>query len=726
MPNTYFTITFTSVLYSHANKAIKNLTTNVEYFSTYENRWVALTQGTTNGLGILKATFDLPARISAVDDKTQAIKDIISSGSIPTFRLALPAEDDKQDVFILSNTYAIKVDNESLLIDINFGKKWMLPDGKSVKINNTEYLITSNSYGINEDLNDCLKAKEQLTAELETLRNIVEEMTAVNERVLSERNEFEKKYNEANTGLTNCRFKFENLSAELGFLQGKNIELQNGIDTLTENLKASEDKNGILLEEKTELEQRIESLMQDLKKCQDNGALWEKEKLELEKTIIDLKQKLKDCRSEGGNWEEERNELEETIEGLTEELKTCQIKGSLLEEEKFELGKSITTLTQDLQACQDEGGVLAEEKLGLENTIINLTEKLKTCQNKGGVLEEEKIKLEGTIANLQEELKACQSNGGDRDAEIIELKTTIAILTQELKACQDRGSLLKEEHLELENTIANLTQKLKECRSKSGDWEIVRGELESTIATLTKELQACQDRSGILEKEKTELETTITILNQNLNNCHDQRDRLEGEKTELAKTVEILNQNLTDCKTKTSRLEEEKATVESKLKEAVAHQTDENPNKISARAVYTGIANELKEAQTALEGTNFRLGNVKLSLKALVNKSPTGISYELLDKEVAKELPENAISTVEMDVIMDEPIAANNSSQLPNLVGYTETVVRKRLNAMGLKLKPVYSKGVPNVALGQSYKQQPDIDTAISTGQVVTVFFAKG
>jgi len=531
MPATSFNIKFGAVLLSEKNKPISKLLAQIEFYSVQNNQWTVLVESKTNGLGIFKASYEIPTRISRNDEITRALKDILSSGGVPAFRLT--ATDSKKQKSILGNVTKINIDNENLLVNINFGRNWFLPAERIIKIENNVFFATSNQFNDATELQNSLKELDILNKKLAEKTASIENLENEKKELLAEKENFKK-------NLESCS---------------------------KEQLKT----------------------IKKLKECAANKEKINHDLIKLKKQFDKTKSDLKDCKA---------NDYQ-----------------SLL--------KKYEELVQQLAACKE----LIE---GLKNEKADTVLKLKELNEKIILLGNEKNDLAENINELEKE---------------------------------------KQEH----------TRALRSCQSK---------------------LEKCESRD--IEK----LEDEIKLLNKRINEAI---------------------QNLENCKKNKLELAEERDDLQSKLEDATRYNESDNPNKVEAKAVYSGIVSELKDAQELMKDSNFKIGNIKLNLKAMVNKSPTGINYEMLDAVSAKDIPGEAISTIELDVNMEEPREQTNSEiETPNLLGLTETAVRKRLNAIGYKLNPVYNAetGTGRV-IGQSYKQTPAKGDIMPIDKVVTVFFTK-
>lgn len=139
--------------------------------------------------------------------------------------------------------------------------------------------------------------------------------------------------------------------------------------------------------------------------------------------------------------------------------------------------------------------------------------------------------------------------------------------------------------------------------------------------------------------------------------------------------------------------------------------------------LYANLVSEIATATDSADGLPFKLSNISLKLKALVHGDGESLSASLLTLENSENVNGEAISELVFDIT---PVTnrENNAIAVPNLLGLTETAVRKILKNLGLKLNPVYQKK-ESVVIGDSFKQFPSPGTNTQPNQLVTVIFNK-
>lgn len=156
--------------------------------------------------------------------------------------------------------------------------------------------------------------------------------------------------------------------------------------------------------------------------------------------------------------------------------------------------------------------------------------------------------------------------------------------------------------------------------------------------------------------------------------------------------------------------------------------TDEAERKTPIQNIAANIGNEMNEANNKLskEKRPYRFGRIELDLRGTVSTDGQSMSLasmvDLKDVGGSAALPgmkveilPNNVSTQELDDVT-----------VPDVIGLTETAVRRLLQAVGLQLEMV-SKSVEtseNIPFGQSMQQSPKAGGKIARGENILVVFA--
>lgn len=139
--------------------------------------------------------------------------------------------------------------------------------------------------------------------------------------------------------------------------------------------------------------------------------------------------------------------------------------------------------------------------------------------------------------------------------------------------------------------------------------------------------------------------------------------------------------------------------------------------------LYTNIVSEIETATAASGSSAFKLSNMSLKLKALIQRDGDIVNASLLDLDNADEVNGNAISELVFDItpVRNEETAP---ALIPDVTGLTETAVRRVLKSLNLRLNPVYQNN-SEVVNGDSFRQSPAARQPIQPNQLVTVIFSK-
>lgn len=209
------------------------------------------------------------------------------------------------------------------------------------------------------------------------------------------------------------------------------------------------------------------------------------------------------------------------------------------------------------------------------------------------------------------------------------------------------------------------------------------------------------------------LETDIRLLKE-------ENTKIQSENEEIGRTLALKE---TENAALTFQLAEVRAELEQYKNEEIY-----KPQKsVPVNEILTSIASEVESTSATLVSGAYALTNVTLDLKAFVLNSPEGkLSLQLLDSEVSRTAQPGTISTLSMDLLpnsVGQPVPAG---LVPRVIGMTETMARKKLMAVGLRMNAVYHPlHTDAVPPGHSFRQLPEGGADAQPGDEVTVIFAK-
>ncbi len=162
--------------------------------------------------------------------------------------------------------------------------------------------------------------------------------------------------------------------------------------------------------------------------------------------------------------------------------------------------------------------------------------------------------------------------------------------------------------------------------------------------------------------------------------------------------------------------------LESKIASLSSENTGTN-TPVPIKNLYTDIVSEIETASRFTESSSFKLSNISLKLKAIIQKDGDSLSASLMDNATKEKVNGNSISELVFDItpVRNTEIAPG---KMPDVMGLTETAVRRVLKSLDLRLNPVFQNN-PKVVNGDAFKQSPSPGSDIQSNQLITVIFSK-
>ena len=201
-------------------------------------------------------------------------------------------------------------------------------------------------------------------------------------------------------------------------------------------------------------------------------------------------------------------------------------------------------------------------------------------------------------------------------------------------------------------------------------------------------------------------------LSATLQNAINQRDNIISTKDKESAAMNLLNITLLN---KNKELEEQI--------NALNEDVDLVKKPLPIGLVYKSVIKDF-EAVSQTKNVPYQISNLSLKLKAIVGRDANGLNMQFLDAVNMKQVDPNMLSEMILDISSKHNAEEADNNKLPNLLGYTETAVRRILQNMGLKLNPIYQHNT-NVINGDSFKQTPAPNTDLKPGETITIIFSK-
>lgn len=227
----------------------------------------------------------------------------------------------------------------------------------------------------------------------------------------------------------------------------------------------------------------------------------------------------------------------------------------------------------------------------------------------------------------------------------------------------------------------------------TGDQELIE-ELQEQVAELTLEIQV--------------KDATIASLNTQLVSALSQ--------------LELKTLQVTRLETIKGELEANILQLQGQV-ELLQGQLDIDSRPVLVSDLYSQLVQEIDTSTQNNVDAGYKLANISLKLKTLITRDENGVSAQLFDLSAMDQINGAAVSELTFD-IAPATTPAPQTNTVPNLLGLTETAVRKILASLGLRLNPVFQNNT-QVVDGDSFKQTPAAGTEYSTNDFVTVIFSK-
>lgn len=331
-------------------------------------------------------------------------------------------------------------------------------------------------------------------------------------------------------------------------------------------------------------------------------------------------------------------------------------------------------------------------------------------------------------AQLQVEYNNLLASGsGESDPameeELVTLRQDNERLMSEMKEMEATVSASRETAKQLEAAqaqVLSLAQQLAKG-SASADEQAEMEQLKAALKETQEQMSVVHEQKEAVEKEKEEWAV--------------EKGALEATILENVKQIDTLNQALAQQQQENRQQQEamaaavaEKEQLQQNLDDMqAANEQSEQPAKaIAANKVYSNVLKEIQTAKELSTNTGFKLANISLDIKTLVEQDETGIRFQTVDLKNAANISSDVVSSIKLEVVDGDVTTKPKASGggIPNVIGLTETACRKRLQAANLRLRPVYEHA-PSKTLGQAFEQSPKAGTPLFNQQEVTVIFAK-
>ncbi|MCX7649850.1 MAG: PASTA domain-containing protein [Flavobacteriales bacterium] len=388
-----------------------------------------------------------------------------------------------------------------------------------------------------------------------------------------------------------------------------------------------------------------------------------------------------------------------------------------------------------------------------QSTVINLEKKLKELNEE---LEKVKTKNEKLEKNLEEHKnKLILANNS-----ISQINQEKKDLLNELKECskiiKEKESLIADFKKQLEELTKYIDENLKlnlEIQKLTDENERLNTIIESKnneLINLKEEYTKLnadygENKAKIEELERRLLNEVSIIAN--LENQIAMKDQIIASQLEKINQLEerdnAFRLTFEEQTNKINQLQSEKLAeinlrenVENQLRQAIndiknlQNQLDlltKEVEIIDKPISFDKLIDDVSKNLTSFEVANtsgYQVRNLELNVKGVVASTSSGVSLQLLNPNQIGEISPYTVSEIKLTIDKKPVSTITEELLVPNLLGFTESAVRKILDNHNLKLQAIYQRNV-TIPSGQSFKQHPEAGTKVNENDYVTVIFSK-
>ncbi|WP_275315680.1 PASTA domain-containing protein [Tenacibaculum bernardetii] len=417
MATKYRSLLFKCDLLAANNTSLKSYSIDIEFLDIKNRKWEKLVMGIETKKGLLSHAYEIPVRLAKEEVITRLVRDCMSEGSLPMFRIV---KSNEQETLILSEAPSLFFDEENLEIVIDFNKLWLLDDSLITK-RGASTIIASPIY-LHHFQKEFFKLQEE-NKSLTSLTKLQEiNFKKINEKFSIQLKEFNAHLNEHEETEALLKQSLENSLNEI-----TNLKEQLNYSSKDDN---SEEFNQLLkkLEDKTN---EIEQLLEKLNK-QDEQVSILQEQLEILKSssIIndELTVRIAELKKSVTEYEEKTIVLQQYLEEKNQEINLLKEALSKLKNDSIEINKLKEFLlekTNEVKNLQQTKNKLEQENKAIIFEVEKTKNALQTQQNSIDDLVEKVKTSQQIVSEKNSEIVALAQNTSVKESEITKLQTKV-------------------------------------------------------------------------------------------------------------------------------------------------------------------------------------------------------------------------------------------------------------------------------------------------------------
>lgn len=455
----------------------------------------------------------------------------------------------------------------------------------------------------------------------------------------------------------------------------------------------------------------------------------DKENLALQDSILSINDEIKARKAEFEKLKSDAALCAKKITELANELKT---KNADLEKQAAEilrLTDIIASLNKEIEVRNAEiEKLLANEALNKEE-ILKLTNEVKALTLELEKLRKELVKVKADNTKKDTVIRQMKADIAAFKKDIKDMKTAMKVVEKDKGAVMAELEVVRGVIVEKDDALAEVSAVREELLVTLEDAKLEMAKYDEALSLSEKEIATLTSRTADLEVVRDELSREITELELAVTKGEDDAATCGAGLEVLSKDLIAKEAIIREKEAAIAAVILEKEVLTSRISDLEAMNEelsrdinfDERP--LPIKTFYSNIVSEIDVAKSQNEGA-YKLSNISLKIKTFVTRDAEGVtSVQLLSKDTAEGVNAEMMSELSFDVVENNFIGTTPGN-VPNLIGHTETAVRRILSSQGLRLNEVYQSklSVPN---GQSFKQSPAANTPAQLNDLITVIFSK-
>lgn len=363
--------------------------------------------------------------------------------------------------------------------------------------------------------------------EIEELKKVVEELKNQNEQIMKDRAEYEASANTALSELNDVEKMYHEAEITYATENEKMISIESNIDRIVKKNQMLNAEKTTILEQSTQVKNDIDNIRQIITNCEEKNAEMQQivdefasKNSEQQKIMDDLNSDIMDLKISVSSFDESSNSMEEML--------------ARIENDKQQCVSNVEKRSQDIANMLKENDELEKQNENTKIEIDNINEKIS--------------ELEGKLSTQKED----RSN---KNAKIVEVEKEIENQFKTLDILHDQATKLEVKQSKVETDIEEMKNKMWEdyettlntaqnyaevTPSTAKEVDKYKTEIKSLgniNINAIEEYKAVGERYEFLRNQKIDLEESATALEKIIH------DMIELMKIQFAQNFEKINKN---------------------------------------------------------------------------------------------------------------------------------------------------------------------------------------